>query len=165
MGRLNVFSKENYYSWKCPLKNMRLFCCNVKYAWQRVTQGYCNRDVWNLDSYYLNLFHATLLHLAEHHMGYPGTEPFEEDEKWTEFLYDLSIKFYQANEENDCLPHPMADKWWEDVKANGNFDVLKYESPYAKPMCDEERENWEKRQAIFEDAWARMGENFHRLWD
>lgn len=47
MSDLNVF-KFGYYSWRCPLRNIRQFFRNIKYAWQRATKGYCDVDVWSL---------------------------------------------------------------------------------------------------------------------
>lgn len=167
MRSLNIFDKNVYYSWRHPCnwgKNIKLFFRNIEYGWQRATKGFCDRDVWNLDSYYLNLFHATLCHLAEHHYGFPGDDEFPTDDKWTEYLYDMAIKFYQANEANNYFPTPAAEKWWEDIKANGG-DVLTYDSPYDKEMLEEEEENIRKRQAAFDKAWTMMGNVFFGLWD
>jgi len=167
MNELNVFHKDTYGSWKYPknwLKNIEQFFYNTKCAWQRVTKGYCSRDVWSLDTYLLNLLHFTIRDLAFHHYGYPCTEPFDTDEDWTKFLFDVSWKFYRANEEHDVYPHPMYDKWCEDIH-NHPEEFLNDQSPYSHEMFVEMQELDEKRKAVFEDAWRQLGEYFFWMWD
>lgn len=173
MGRMNVFDKDTYYPWTYPSnwwKNVRTFFRNIRFGWQRATKGFCDRDVWNLDGYYMDLFHVTLRHLAEHHYGFPGVEPFETDEKWTEFLYDLSFKFYQANEENEFFPTPCADKWCEWLREHPSSHPWNDKddgevNPYNAEMYEESKENWEKQKAVFDEAWKMLGEHFFSLWD
>ena len=167
MNELNVFHKSTYRPWRYPSNwwnNIKQFFYNIKCAWQRVTKGYCDRDVWDLDTHFLNLFHFTLRDLALHHYGYPGTEPFDTDEKWKDYLMDLSLKFYQANEAHDAYPHPMYDKWCEDIHKHPE-ELLNYQSPYSHEMFIEMQELCEKRQAVFEEAWKMLGEHFWSLWD
>jgi len=167
MNELNVFHKDTYGSWKYPknwLKNIEQFFYNTKCAWQRATKGYCSRDVWSLDTYLLNLLHFTIRDLAFHHYGYPCTEPFDTDEDWTKFLLDVSWKFYRANEEHDVYPHPMYDKWCEDIHKHPE-EFLNDQSPYGHEMFVEMQELDEKRKAVFEDAWRQLGEYFFWMWD
>lgn len=167
MNSLNVFHKDTYRPWKYPANwwdNVKQFIRNVKYAWQRVTCGYCDRDVWGLCDYYLDIFHFTLRDLALHHYGYPGTEPFDTDDKWKDYLMDISWKFYQANECHNAFPRPMYEKWAEDIMKHPE-DLLNYQSPYSKEMMEEDAENWYKRKAAFDEAWKMLGEHFWSLWD
>lgn len=167
MNELNVFHKNTYRPWKYPknwLNNIEQFFYNTKCAWQRVTKGYCDRDVWELDTHLLNLLHFTIRDLALHHYGYPGIEPFDTDEKWKDYLMDLSLKFYQVNEAHDVYPHPMYDKWCEDIHKHPE-DLLNYQSPYSHEMFVEMQELNEKRMAVFKDAWQQLGEHFFKMWD
>ena len=168
MSKLNVFDKNTYYPWGYIGnwgKNVKAFFRNLKYAHQRITRGYCDRDLWDLSEFYLNMLHVTLRDLAERHMGYPGIAPYETNEKWTEALYDMSIKFYQANEENEYFPTPMLDKWYKDFEENGKGDIVEYDSPYANEMYLEMQKNDEKRSAAFNEAWTTLGQVFWQLWD
>ena len=67
---LNVFT-YGYVSWRCPLTNIKQFFRNIKYAYQRITKGYCDQDKWNLNTYLSNLLYLSLTDLSEHHCGFP----------------------------------------------------------------------------------------------
>ena len=175
----NVF-KQYYCPWRYPsnwIKNIRLFFRRYKWAYQRATRGYADCDIWDMDSWILNLFHDSLNHLADNHMGYPGDDRYPTDEEWTTQLKDLAQLFYQANESNDYYPTPVADKWyewrkehqatWVDEVING-MTLQRYnqeESPYDKAMIEEANRNDKMRDADFHRAWNIMGSLFWNLWD
>lgn len=179
MHQLNVFNNP-----KLPLrypKNWvtmtRTFLKSLKWGYQRVTRGFADCDAWNLDCYYLNLFHETLNYFAEHHCGYPGDKEFDIDEKWTAYLKEMAQLFFQANESNDYYSTPEADKWWEWIQTHpakqveekiGGMDLYRYEreeSPYNKSMLRESKANRIKREADFNKAWRMLGHVFWNLWD
>lgn len=46
--------KFGYSPWKYPsnwFENIRQFFRNIKFAYQRVTRGYADPDIWDFDSY------------------------------------------------------------------------------------------------------------------
>ena len=40
---------------KTPITTIKGFFKNLKWAWQRATKGYCEKDVWNIDSWFLSI--------------------------------------------------------------------------------------------------------------
>ena len=53
MNKLNVFNTQ-WCPWKYPnnwIRNARLFFRQFKWAYQRMTRGFCDFDTWDLDSY------------------------------------------------------------------------------------------------------------------
>lgn len=177
----SVFKKISYLPWRYPLnwhKNIALFFRRFKWAYQRATRGFANCDIWDLDSYYLDLFHDSLKYLADNHWGWPGNEDFPEDEDWTKYLKEMAQLFYQAEEANNFYPTPEGDKWvkWledhsDDQWVNeivGDMTLKRYEgkeNPYSKTMFEEDQENDKKRMADFEKAWGMLGKVFFDLWD
>ena len=164
----NVF-KYGWMSWRYPHNwwgNIKLAFRQWKWAYQRATRGYCDYDIWDFSSYLLDVLSGGLKHLADNHYGWPGTGDFPTDEEWTQFLNDMSDKFYRAQESNDYYPAPMAEKWWDwyQVHLDKMFDT-KSENPYIDEMLDESRENEEKRERDFAEAWSAIGEHFWCLWD
>ena len=165
MNKLNVFNQ--YYSpWKYLSNwtgNFRLFFRQFKWAYQRITRGYCDADVWDLDSYYLDLFYDTINKLADITHGYPGTEEFSTPEAWDSYLRDMAMCFYRANESNDYYPHPAENEWWEEVsnmKAPWN-----HHSPKSEAMCDEAIKLSFQRVEDMEKGIDMLKHVFFNLWD
>ena len=104
-GELNVFTKGylplSY--WRNWFTNIGQFFRNIKYAWQRATKGYCDRDTWSLDTYYLQLFYHTLKYLAKNTNGWPGKWSLENKtyENWQQYLSDMADHFENAQEWNE----------------------------------------------------------------
>ena len=179
MNKLNVFNNP-YYKWYYPQywhKNIRMFFRSIKYAYQRITRGWADCDTWDLDSYYLDLFHDTLTYLAEHHMGYPGNDEFDTDEKWTAYLKEMAQKFYQANESNEYYDTPEADKWWEWIQQHpatwkkekvGNIELSRHireDGPYDKSMMEEDRFLSYLRHKDMEHGLDMLKHVYFNLWD
>lgn len=73
----------------------------IKYAWQRINEGICDTDVWNLDFYISKVIVDGLRRLAKTAHGYP-TE-FGSFENWAKWLNDTADMIDQGinfNEEN-----------------------------------------------------------------
>ena len=169
----NVF-KQYYCPWRYPSNwwnNIRLFFRRYKWAYQRASRGYADSDVWDLDAFYLNLFHDTLNHLAEHHHGYPGTEEFPTDEKWTAYLKEMAQLFYQANENNEAFPHPEEEKWWAWEQEHPDYSERFLnadwtdKNPHSAAMLEESKDLSKKQDAAFHKAWDMMGKVMFHLWD
>ena len=144
-------------------RNFRLFFRQFKWAYQRITRGYCDADTYDLDSYYLDLFHATINHLADTTHGYPGTEEFPTPEAWDKYLRDMAICFYRANESNDYYPHPAENEWWEEVSSFE--EPWNHDSPKSKAMCDEAIQLIDKRVKDVENGMDMLKHVFFHLWD
>ena len=170
MSTLNVFKNSSYSPWKYPgnwSHNAKLFFRRFKWAGQRVTRGYADCDIWDMDTWLLNLFHDSLNYFAENHCSYPGDHDFPDDEIWTKYLKDIAQKFYQANENNNYYPTPEEDKWHDWNEWNRAADMIQdsIENPYRESYMEEDHENSRKRLRDFAEAWALMGEEFFNLWD
>ena len=52
----NVWCKQDFL-WlrRKPWKIIPLICRNIGYSWQRITKGYCDKDLWNIDGWFMDL--------------------------------------------------------------------------------------------------------------
>lgn len=108
---LNVFNRHNFYSWHYPKywgKNMRIFFRQFKWAYQRITKGYCDCDWYDLDTYLAQLMADTIDDLAEYGIGYPGTGEFDTPEKWKAYLKKIVLKLRYSLSE---LPNEYEEVW------------------------------------------------------
>lgn len=96
---LNVFDCAPYKK-RYIFSHLKYFLKNIKYAWQRATKGYCDRDLWNLDIFYLNLFINTLTNFKKNLHGAPS-EFFDKEkenqvERWENYLKEMIEHFKNA---------------------------------------------------------------------
>ena len=74
MNELNVFN-NSWSPWKYPsnwIRNARVFFRQFKWAYQRITRGYSDPDIWDFDTYLANLMSGDIEHLANITISYPG---------------------------------------------------------------------------------------------
>ena len=98
----NVFSwpYSRIYYLTHPWKWFAQLWKNLKCGWQRATKGYCDYDVWNMDSWLLELLPPMLRELANDPVGaYPGVEPFETPEKWHYWLLKMAVRFLELQDD------------------------------------------------------------------
>ncbi len=137
-----------------PVEYIKHWGRNVKHAYQRIKYGYCDRDVWSIDWWFLNVVPNMLEDLKEMAHGYPspledtesklisGTSASEEaDEKgmqqWRDILSEMIYLFREANEDTCTRKNPYDEEYHkaheEFTKKYGFFgDGLKTEEEKAE---------------------------------
>lgn len=117
-----------YTSWRHPIHNLRQLFRNLRYGWQRAVKGYCDVDVWDIDSWLVDTLPNMLLDLKETHCAYPGENRTDgcscSNEEWEEILGQMAYDFWAAGEDRlpnkfdeavDAIfaqkPHPWEDHW------------------------------------------------------
>lgn len=88
--RISTYRNEN------PLKIIKLFFQDIKFCYQRIKYGWCERDSWGIDMWFLEVMPQILQCLRDNRHGYPGTMTSEE---WDEILDELIFNLREANEE------------------------------------------------------------------
>lgn len=97
MNDLNML-KIDFAPWTYPsnwVNNIKDIFRHIKWSWQRITKGYSERDLFDLDYYYANLFSGTLKDFAKGLHSYPGPE-ISYDE-WRDALCDTADKFEKCH--------------------------------------------------------------------
>lgn len=106
---LNVFRKC-YYSWRYPscwIKNIKIFFRNIKFAWQRIFKGYCDRDLWDVDSHIINLLICEIDEFIKINQGYPCNLT---EEEWDKILLEIRDHLINGVRSIDYDPD---NKWRE----------------------------------------------------
>lgn len=166
MNDLNVF-KYGYDSWSRPANwghNFANFFRNIKRAWSRATKGYCDWDVWDLDSYFATMMRDAIRALANTTHSYPFR--YEEDghemtyEEWIQHLNGIADNF-------DIYLSGMPNKYEND------FDKVIRNDPLVSGKEEEIRNKYyQEEKAIFSrrnEAFDRAMEDLNKykggLWD
>lgn len=99
---------------------------NIKYSWQRITKGYCDRDLWSIDGWFMEIMPQMLQQLKETRYGSPGvlgTQYIDESgsyrndtchEEWDKIL-DEMIFLFQEMDEDTCQKRNPYEQAHEDV--------------------------------------------------
>lgn len=128
---MSVF--HDMYHEKNPLKLIRRYFRQRKWARQRAARGYADCDVWDIRGWFLGVFPAMLDQMAEEAHGYPvfpgrlylpeaaeqdaGTSAKEEKEteinfeEWQALLHRMAQKFRDADEDMCSMKNPYDNEW------------------------------------------------------
>lgn len=167
MNELNVFNNP-YCFWRAPFQWFKRFFRNIKFAYQRVTKGYCDYDCYDLDSYYTAIITNTLRELAAHHYSHPfGMEP----EEWTEKLNDIASKIENSSEKYEEIHVPSRAEWYEHYckKPEQEGEALENwnceNDKLREKMNKEEQEYFTYRTMCKNEALDLLKEYWYDLWD
>lgn len=171
MNKLNVFNTY-FWPWKYPSnwpQNIKIFFRQFKWAYQRITRGYCDFDYWDLDHYLEELLHQSLKSLADNAMSYPVTTEFPTYEKWQEYLHELSDLFEKSQEE---YTEGDFKNIYEDEFYNSSIPISstrETRTPEAQEIFDkwyaEEKRIAALRADIRNKALAKLTHVWGSLWD
>lgn len=109
-----------------PIKHIARWSRNLKHAYQRIHYGYCERDVWSIDWWFLNVVPNMLEDLKDSTHGYPSTpddfsQVFADSDtteitnegmrKWKEILSEMVFLFREANEDTCSKKNPYQEEY------------------------------------------------------
>ena len=146
----------------------------LRAAWHRATKGYCYTDSYNIDDWFLTIFPAMLRRLAQTHCGFPGHEPFDTPEKWTQWLKNMALNLEFVNSDPDDsneyakdFYEPLFFSREEHIDSNG---LVKVEYKYNnKELRDKywarSEELIKKRQEVLEETGKELFKYLRDLWD
>ena len=168
MNDLNVFN-QTYCPWRYPSNwrgNIRLFFRQFKWAWQRVTKGYCDADTYDLDDHLVRYLAQTIQHLADNTHGYPGTDEFPTYEHWKSYLYKIvGLLNYSLDE----LYNPYEYEWEQSWKDKDFLETINNPTPEEKEISDKfhavEWDNETKKREARDEALQMILHVIDSLWD
>ena len=125
-------------------KYIRQFFRNIKWAYQRIVWGYCERDTFDLYCYYSHLFYNTLTYFAEHLNGYPAH--CKDENEWKKYLHDMAAHFYNSIEDMpDVWSTKKAAKLWgelQDMCINNYILNPILKDGYTQEDYDKKNKEW-----------------------
>ena len=175
MKWINAFYNP-YKFFRAPFQWLKCFFRSFSIARDRIVRGWSPYDVWDLDSYINQILGQGLDYLADNHMGYPGTKPFDTPEKWTEWLHTQAKAFRDLNREND-EENPFAERYWKyldasvwETQKDENGRTYWHHSDACPIDLREKYERldkiiYERKQTNLRLALKELGEHWGNLWD
>lgn len=95
---------------------------DFKYCWQRITRGYCDRDIWSIDDWFLGVVPDMLQQLKDTRHGSPGIlgENYANEEgiicndtchsEWNKILGEMIFLLREASEDTCMRKNPMEEE-------------------------------------------------------
>lgn len=149
---------------------------NFRAGWQRIVKGYANRDVWDLDHYWLDILSHELRFLAENGSAYPGTEPFETPEKWHQWLNGIADRLDALQEDWAESRNEYEQQYFkamEEYRTVSFTDTGAIITTYNDDDIKELHDRWlarmdELNEAQMQetiDVFEELGRHWYLLWD
>lgn len=180
---MSIFTRHPYikkYYIKHPIQFISHYFYDIKNAWQRANKGYCDKDLWNIDNWFLNIIPKMLTEFQKKTDGYPGNMTMEE---WDNILSEMIKHFKNANEET-CDFSNMYEKQYVDTVVKDfyhkNFEIEKEPDedgfytvdmsilPEHEEINKRYREIEDQREEYIEEELSKAFEMFikyfHNLW-
>lgn len=151
------YAKRYYltHPWKIVSQTFR----NIKFAWQRITKGYCEYDYWDIDCYLLKLLPELFDDFRRNLHGYPYS--FTEEE-WDNFLLKEVIEpLRNARDDQNVEINEFEEKIHDYFKNKPLTDMNCPQELWDNYMAREnEITNWRDKQmrkgfvAIITEFWS-----------
>lgn len=120
---MSIFTKSSYskkylltHPW-CILRHLKE---DIVCAWQRASKGYCYRDLWEINNWFLDIMSRMITEFKETTHGYPLD--FKDLKEWKNELGQLSFLLKSAHGETSLEAKNIRRKALE--KFMKNFDDL-----------------------------------------
>lgn len=165
-----------------PINHIKRWGRNIKHCYQRIKYGYCDRDVWSIDWWFLSIVPNMLEDLRETTHGYPGelmnssSQDLSEEEqekadeagmqKWRDTLSEMIFLFREALDDTCTRENPYEE---EHRKAQEVFDK-KYgifgEGLLTKEDKAEEKKTGTHRMYMLSDVpeYKDISDKYHEEW-
>lgn len=139
-----------------PVEKLGRWGLNLRYMVQRVRYGYCDRDVWMMDDWFLSVIPNMLDELNRTRHGFPSALLDAEDEsqdeeanergnrEWGRILSEMAHCFREANDRTCTRKNPYEEEW---AKAFWTFSD-NYSTFGEKLRTEEEIKEKKKNSAL-----------------
>lgn len=121
--------EKNTVRFENPVEKLARWGRNLRYMYQRVCYGYCDRDIWMMDDWFLSVIPNMLDELNRTRHGFPSALLAAEDEnqdkeanergdkEWGRILSEMAHCFREANDRTCTRKNPYKEEWdkafWE----------------------------------------------------
>lgn len=170
---MGIFTKTGYnkkYLLTHPYEVILHFCRDIHCAWQRATKGYCYRDLWNIDLWFIDVFPRMLKDFKDTSISYPIT--MKSPEEWEDLLSHMIFCFNEANEETCSLKNEKNYNFNVDfIETEDNTKTIKITFPTEEDKKNSElysakdRELTKYRQEMLKEGLSLFVEHFQNLWN
>ena len=111
-----------------PVRFIQKIGRNIKYAWQRIRYGYCDRDTWAIRDWFLAVVPNMLEDMRNNLHSFPAApdspdgldihgiltekDQTEPEEKWKEILGQMAFLLREADEETCTKKNPLDEAYF-----------------------------------------------------
>lgn len=129
----------------------------VKWFWQRGKRGYSDRDVWNMDNWFLDIIVPMLKKLKTIKHGYPANLTPEE---WDKILDRMIFCFKEANDSTCSMINEYEEKFILETFGNPPKDNKELRENYIRRTTEIEK----YQLKMEEEGFQLFSKYFHNLW-
>lgn len=111
-----IFNNTGYtkkYMLTHPHEMILNWCSDIKCAWQRANKGYCYRDLWSIDSWFMRIMPEMIREYKKNKHGYPSR--FKSEEEWDKILDTIILHFREANAETTSFINKYDEGYYKKV--------------------------------------------------
>ncbi len=124
-------------------RKIGLFFRRIKWAWQRAIKGYCDFDIYDLDTYHTNMIIKALYEFADKTQSSPIDMPYED---WVRTICEIANCFEESVEDDD-FDDPEYEEWNKlakqyEVRTENEDGSLTVSVPDDIPELNAAREKW-----------------------
>lgn len=161
------------YKERNPFKKIKRSFGNIKRCIHRCRYGYCDHDIWDMDSWFLTVIPTMLTQLKETTHGYPANLEGGEG-KWAEILDRMIFLFNEADEDKCSHKNPYEEAYlasfYNDPPTLKEDNALHFsDDPKDKDITEKylkaDKEIWEYRNKCKDEAFEMFSKWFWNLWD
>lgn len=136
---------------------------NLRGAWQRATRGYAYSDAAEMDEFLLHILPG-MLRKVGNGLSFPGVEPFETVEKWEDWCNSLADVFESLQEDNwtSSGRNEYREEYYNKILEEDRDS--EEANKISKLYWAREKELWDQRETILQDAYKQLALYHTYLW-
>ena len=161
---MKIFTHHPYrkkYYLTHPIDFFAHYWRDLKCAYERATKGYCFRDLWSIDDWFLNVFPIMLQDFNKIRNGHPGNIT---EEEWNTIIEDMIISFKNADEEQTDYLNKYEEEY-DKIIFKGDNNYTDKEKELQKNYYNEENKKFEYRKHNLQKGFQLLNKWFFALWD
>ena len=178
---MNIFTRHPYrkkYYLTHPIEFFSHYWYDLKCAYQRATKGYCYRDLWNIDNWFLNVFPNMLNEFNKIKNSYPSK--LENEKEWTNIINELVYYLKNADTEQTDFKHKYDEEYSKlvskefkealNIKEDNCIRMIfpnktEYEENLTKNYYEQESLKQKYMEDNLKKAFELWHKWFYALWD
>lgn len=178
---LNVYKDFPYsrrYYLTHPWKWIRHCLDNISSGFSRAKKGYCFSDIADFDQWLLTILPAMLKEIADKDISFPGQEPFETAEKWSQWLKSLAEDFAalqddwaETKNEYEEPYHELMRQWRIETIDENGMKTTRFvgtndqKTQELKKLWMERSLSLQRQQQLATDkAFTKLAQHLYKIW-
>ena len=178
----NALTYASFYPWYNIPNHIQQVIKLLRYSYERITKGYCEYDLMDIDYWFLTVFPNMLKEFREKSDGCPGsfideTKPEEVKykeghQKWEEYLQTMENYLRNARlDYYDYIKSNNKEEWYDNIYEDIYEDINALDSSKLTKELEKEKgkqqeidKYYEERNKGLKEGLRMFGEQMGSLW-